>query len=454
MFSAAMDLIVSSLQLARSILGLVDVKNDAKTIAILEKALGDEKTAATKQMCKQERDTMKAAIDSKTNSDNLSLFKYQEDTSSQTQLMAEVTNSCKKNLNLCERMGTEGQNVQNILSTNSNMYYWAYNEGPISDVAVSYDNAYDLDFERLGYVNNAVTGTSTLWSKKIYICRTCSTNIITSVCLADKDKAYDNSDPCRLNKPALALNEKWVVVHISYKQSLIMISLDVGNSSFSGSNVAFVDKINLSLSTVSEDPKFTLSSSNTNKFSYSNGSFTITTPSTFAAAPAQTTVATKDELTYVINDFCVDNCDKNAVNTKNKCLNFFRFRRFYQTSKSERRRRRNQLMDASSDLRAQYNTLCSSCSVTNTPKPDCVTFYENSNYEGKSWNYCENTSYIGDDANDKFSSVKIDSRYYVKAYEHKDYGGIVANLQGNLATLEGYNDYFSSLKVCLKFNDC
>merc|ERR1711939_551258 len=91
----------------------------------------------------------------------------------------------------------------------------------------------------------------------------------------------------------------------------------------------------------------------------------------------------------------------------------------------------------------------------------CVTIYEHVNYAGRSKKICGDTSYIGNDWNDKVSSEKLQGRgvgslkigpdapkprCYVDFYQHSNYRGARDHYTTNV-NLVRRNDDMSSLKV-------
>jgi hypothetical protein len=76
-----------------------------------------------------------------------------------------------------------------------------------------------------------------------------------------------------------------------------------------------------------------------------------------------------------------------------------------------------------------------------------VTVYEESNYGGRSQDFKENTSYLGDDFNDVISSIKVPSGYEVILYDEWNYGGKSKSFTGDNPSVEGFDDAASSLRI-------
>lgn len=86
---------------------------------------------------------------------------------------------------------------------------------------------------------------------------------------------------------------------------------------------------------------------------------------------------------------------------------------------------------------------------------NAVTFYADINYRGRSWTFADDAAYVGDEANDQFSSVRVPAGTTVLLYEHQDYGGQRLTLTADAADLREFkgpgpggtwNDAASSVK--------
>ena len=84
-----------------------------------------------------------------------------------------------------------------------------------------------------------------------------------------------------------------------------------------------------------------------------------------------------------------------------------------------------------------------------------VVFYADINYQGKSWSYDADVPFVGPDANDQFSSVKIPSGMTVVLFQDRDFGGQQLTLTSDTPDLRNFpgpgkkgnwNDAVSSIK--------
>lgn len=82
----------------------------------------------------------------------------------------------------------------------------------------------------------------------------------------------------------------------------------------------------------------------------------------------------------------------------------------------------------------------------------CV--YQDINYGGSNKCFTSDTTYVGNDWNDRMSSVKITPGYEVQLFEHSNYNGRALKLSGDTANLVslGFNDIASSLRIVSKCN--
>lgn len=82
-----------------------------------------------------------------------------------------------------------------------------------------------------------------------------------------------------------------------------------------------------------------------------------------------------------------------------------------------------------------------------------VTFYADINYQGKSWTFDGDQTFVGD-GNDQFSSVRVPQGVTVELYEHSDFGGAKLVLTSDSPDLRAFikpdgsnwNDAASSVK--------
>merc|ERR1719277_2749273 len=64
----------------------------------------------------------------------------------------------------------------------------------------------------------------------------------------------------------------------------------------------------------------------------------------------------------------------------------------------------------------------------------CLSLYEHSNYQGRHWRHCAGKTplrleYLGNDANDKVSSVRVEgSDMAATVFEHGNFGGEAKNV--------------------------
>jgi len=80
----------------------------------------------------------------------------------------------------------------------------------------------------------------------------------------------------------------------------------------------------------------------------------------------------------------------------------------------------------------------------------CITAYEDINYAGQSKQFCGAVTYLGNDWNDRISSIKIQSGCVVEIYDNRDYQGEEKILGSDFPSLGGtlnMNDRISSLKA-------
>jgi len=77
-----------------------------------------------------------------------------------------------------------------------------------------------------------------------------------------------------------------------------------------------------------------------------------------------------------------------------------------------------------------------------------VVFFEHINFQGKSWTFDSDRDFIGPDANDQFSSVKVPAGVTVTLFEHRDFQGKSLSLTTDTPDLRtvGWNDFASSVK--------
>jgi hypothetical protein len=78
-----------------------------------------------------------------------------------------------------------------------------------------------------------------------------------------------------------------------------------------------------------------------------------------------------------------------------------------------------------------------------------VTFWEHSNFEGRTKTFTHTVAWVGDNFNDLVGSFKINMKCEVTIYEHKDYKGKSLTLKENTASLIplGFNEIVSAVKV-------
>lgn len=77
-----------------------------------------------------------------------------------------------------------------------------------------------------------------------------------------------------------------------------------------------------------------------------------------------------------------------------------------------------------------------------------VVFFEHINYQGRSWTFDGDQAFVGDDANDQFSSVRVPPGVSVTLFQHRDFGGSSVTLTADTPDLrdKGFNDSASSVK--------
>lgn len=77
-----------------------------------------------------------------------------------------------------------------------------------------------------------------------------------------------------------------------------------------------------------------------------------------------------------------------------------------------------------------------------------VVFFEHINYQGRSWSFDGDQAFVGGDANDQFSSVKVPAGVTVQLFQHRDFGGTSVTLTADTPDLRtvGFNDGASSVK--------
>lgn len=77
-----------------------------------------------------------------------------------------------------------------------------------------------------------------------------------------------------------------------------------------------------------------------------------------------------------------------------------------------------------------------------------VVFYEHINFEGKSWTFDGDQPFVGWDANDQFSSMKVPAGMSVQLFAHRDFAGKTVTVTSDVADMRtiGWNDFASSVK--------
>lgn len=77
-----------------------------------------------------------------------------------------------------------------------------------------------------------------------------------------------------------------------------------------------------------------------------------------------------------------------------------------------------------------------------------VVFFEHINYQGRSWTFDGDQPFVGGEANDQFSSVKVPAGMAVQLFQHRDFAGNSVTLSSDTPDLrdKGFNDAASSLK--------
>ena len=83
-------------------------------------------------------------------------------------------------------------------------------------------------------------------------------------------------------------------------------------------------------------------------------------------------------------------------------------------------------------------------------------FYENANYEGKGFTVKGSTEYVGDELNDKVSSVNCDGECALLVFEHRDFGGQARLYDSSQLSLPQFNNKLSSAlvlmdRICVTF---
>lgn len=77
-----------------------------------------------------------------------------------------------------------------------------------------------------------------------------------------------------------------------------------------------------------------------------------------------------------------------------------------------------------------------------------VVFFEHIDFQGRSWTFDDDQPFVGGEANDQFSSVRVPAGASVTLFEHRDFGGRSLTLTADASDLRtgGWNDAVSSLK--------
>ena len=86
---------------------------------------------------------------------------------------------------------------------------------------------------------------------------------------------------------------------------------------------------------------------------------------------------------------------------------------------------------------------------TTPPTPSgVVCFFEHSNYQGASFCADSSSSWVGNEWNDRISSVKVQSGYQVQLFDDVNYGGTARNFAADTPTFPAdFNDKVSSFKI-------
>jgi hypothetical protein len=88
------------------------------------------------------------------------------------------------------------------------------------------------------------------------------------------------------------------------------------------------------------------------------------------------------------------------------------------------------------------------CTILSPPVRAQIYFYEHSNYQGSYIVINQDTVWVGDDFNDKLSSLKVPSGWEVILYEHSNYEGRYLAISQNTPWVgDDFNDLTSSVKI-------
>lgn len=88
------------------------------------------------------------------------------------------------------------------------------------------------------------------------------------------------------------------------------------------------------------------------------------------------------------------------------------------------------------------------CTILSPRVSAQIYLYEHSNYEGSYMVINENTPWVGDDFNDKLSSLKVPAEWEVILYEHINYEGRYLVINQNTPWIgDDFNDITSSVKI-------
>ena len=92
-------------------------------------------------------------------------------------------------------------------------------------------------------------------------------------------------------------------------------------------------------------------------------------------------------------------------------------------------------------------SLLLAASTTQALADDKVCFYEHPDYQGAEWCYTGDSSWIGNDRNDKISSIKLYGDATVTIYQHGGYGGAKTTIMANTYKMDDLDDEISSFRV-------
>ena len=82
-----------------------------------------------------------------------------------------------------------------------------------------------------------------------------------------------------------------------------------------------------------------------------------------------------------------------------------------------------------------------------------VCFWEDEFYKGNKFCYSGDVSMVTQDANDKFSSLKVYNGYYVEVFKHGNYDGNRSVIMIDTPVLDYLKDDISSLKLKRRNSD-